>query len=303
VPSDLTTAQRSDETKDVTGAPGAQMDASMPFDVSGLGSVTLAEVMASAAQLTRVDRKYLVSVDIAQALLDRVAGTHRLLVIDGRASTTYRSTYFDTADLETARAHVQGRRRRWKARSRLYVEDQLCRLEVKTKDARGATVKTVVDSDPSRYGTLLPSDSDFIDSVLRDSALPHEVRALRPTAEVTYQRATLADLEASTRVTLDWGVACTLPTGRVWVDPAYVLVETKGGSRPGLADRVLAEHRVRPNSFSKYVAGVALLDDSIPANDFLALFGRQLHSTHTGLAAGADVTGDTADTFSQERAS
>jgi hypothetical protein len=275
----------------------------MPFDVSGLGSVTLPEVMASAAQLTRVDRKYLVSADIAQAVLDRVADSHRLLVIDGRSSTTYRSTYFDTADLETARAHIQGRRRRWKARSRLYVEDQLCRLEVKTKDARGATVKTVVDSDPSRYGTLLPSDSDFIDSVLRDSAHPHEVRALHPTAEVTYQRATLADLEGSTRVTLDWGVTCTLPTGRVWVDPGYVLVETKGGRRPGLADRVLAEHRIRPNSFSKYVAGVALLDDSVPANDFLALFGRQLHSAHTDLASRADATGDTADTFSQERAS
>lgn len=277
----------------------------MPFDVSDFDPVDLAEVMTSAAQLTRVDRKYLVSVDIAQAVLDRVTDSHRLLVIGGRTSTTYRSTYFDTADFETARAHIQGRRRRWKARSRLYVEDQLCRLEVKTKDARGATVKTVVDSHPSRYGTLLPGDSDFIDSVLRDSALPHEVRALRPTAEVTYQRATLADLQASTRVTLDWGVACTLPTGRVWVDPAYVLVETKGGSRPGLADRVLAEHRIRPNSFSKYVAGVALLDDSIPANDFLALFGRQLHST-TDIATRATATGRTGDAthaFSQERAS
>jgi hypothetical protein len=280
-------------------------DSPMPVDVSGFASVSLAEVMTSAAQLTRVDRKYLVSVDIAQAVLDRVTDSHGLLIIDGRTSTTYRSTYFDTADLETARAHIQGRRRRWKARSRLYVEDQLCRLEVKTKNSRGATVKTVVDSDPSRYGTLLPGDSDFIDSVLRDSALPDEVRALRPTAEVTYQRATLADLQASTRVTLDWGVACMLPTGRVWVDPAYVLVETKGGSRPGLADQVLAEHRIRPNSFSKYVAGVALLDDSIPANDFLALFGRQLHST-TEKATRATATGDTGDgrhTFPQERAS
>jgi len=274
----------------------------MPFDLFGFDSVSLAEVMTSAAQLTRVDRKYLVSVDMAQTVLDCVTDSHRLLVIDGRTSTTYRSTYFDTADLETARAHVQGRRRRWKARSRLYVEDQLCRLEVKTRDARGATVKTVVDSDPSRYGTLLPSDSDFIDHVLRDSSLPSEVRTLQPTAEVTYQRTTLAHLERSTRVTLDWGVTCTLPSGRVWVDPDYVLLETKGGPRPGMADRVLADHRVRPNAFSKYVAGVALLENSIPANDFLTLFGRQLHSAHTD--PGADTTHtDAADTFLQERAS
>lgn len=286
-------------------------ETSMPVDVSRFSPVTLAEVMASAAQLTRVDRKYLVPVDVAQAVLDRIDASHRLLVIDGRPSTTYRSTYFDTADLETARAHVQGRRRRWKARSRLYVEDQLCRLEVKTKNGRGATVKTVADSHPASYGTLLPSHSEFIDSVLRDSALPSQVRALRPTAEVTYQRATLADPQRSTRVTLDWGVTCTLPGGRVWVDPRYVLLETKGGTRPGTADRALAEHRARPNSFSKYVAGVALLDDSIPANDFLALFGRQLHS-HTydsadspSAAATGTTTADTttADTCHQERAS
>ena len=307
MPSELDTAERGNETEAVTTVFAHQGNRSMPFDVSSFGSVALAEVITSAAQLTRVDRKYLVSVDIAQAVLDRLLDSHRVLVIDGRGSTTYRSTYFDTADFETARAHIQGRRRRWKARSRLYVEDQLCRLEVKTKDARGSTVKTVVDSDPGRYGTLLPSDTYFIDSVLRDRALSHEVRALRPRAEVTYQRATLADVQASTRVTLDWGVACTLPTGRVWVDPAYVLIETKGGSRPGLADRVLAEHRIRPNSFSKYVAGVALLDDSIPANDFLALFGRQLHATHTTDPATSPhapvAAADATDIFQQERAS
>jgi VTC domain len=243
-------------------------------------------------------------------VLHHLRSSHRLLMIDGRASTTYRSTYFDTADLETARAHIQGRRRRWKARSRLYVEDQLCRLEVKTKDGRGATLKTMVDSHPSRYGTLLPSDSHFIDAVLREGAPSGELRTLYPTAEVTYQRATFADLEASTRVTLDWGVTCTLPSGRVWVDPGYVLLETKGGPRPGIADRVLAEYGVRPNSFSKYVAGVALLESSVPANDFLALFGRQLHCSH-GHHAGPDPATDPDDSvvaadapyLEQERAS
>jgi hypothetical protein len=276
---------------------------SMPFEVSGFAPVTLAEVMATAAQLTRVDRKYLVPVDVAAAVLDSLQGSHRLLVIDGRTSTSYRSTYFDTEDLETARAHIQGRRRRWKARSRLYVEDDLCRLEVKTKDARGATVKTAVDTDSSRYGALLPTDRDFIDGVLRRSSAQSEVRTLRPTAEVTYQRVTLADLDRPSRVTIDWGVACTLPQGRVWVDDGYVLLETKGGPRPGVADRVLASHRLRPSSFSKYVAGVALLDGSIPANDFLTLFGRQLHSTQGRSATVAAATPDDDHDRQQERAS
>lgn len=251
--------------------------AGVPFDVSRCREVTLSEVLASAAQLTRVDRKYLVRLDAVQSLLEGLHASHRLLVIDGRQFTTYRSTYFDTADAATARAHVQGRRRRWKARSRLYVEDRLCRLEVKAKDARGTTVKTVAETDPTDYGRLSPDGSAFISAVLRDRSLD-DVRALQPTAEVRYQRVTLADLEESTRVTLDWGVTISMNTGRAWVDRDFVLVETKGAARPGEADRALARLGVRPCSFSKYVAGVALLRDDVPANDFRAFFGRQLHA-------------------------
>jgi hypothetical protein len=252
----------------------------MPFDVSGIGTVTLPEVMAAAAQLTRVDRKYLVPASVAQAVLDRLRSSHRLLVVDGRQSTTYRSTYFDTLDLATARAHVQGRRRRWKARTRLYVEDQLCRLEVKTKDARGATVKAVVERDPAHYGVLRPADSEFIDTVLRSRSIPTHADRLHATAEVGYRRATLADLDLGHRVTVDWGVSCEHASGQVWLDPGVVLLETKGGMRPGVADRILGAHRIRPTPFSKYVAGVSLLRHDVPANDFLALFGRQLHCSN-----------------------
>jgi hypothetical protein len=275
----------------VSGDPNvtADADAGLPFAVSSLRHVSLSEVLASAAQLTRVDRKYLVRLDAVHSLLDALPASHRLLAIDGRRSTTYRSTYFDTADATTARAHVQGRRRRWKARSRLYVEDRLCRLEVKAKDARGTTVKTVAETDPTDYGRLSSEGSAFINAVLRDRSLG-EVRALRPTAEVRYQRVTLADLEESTRVTLDWGVTCSTDTGRMWVDPDFVLVETKGTARPGEADRALARQGVRPCSFSKYVAGVALLREDVPANDFRAFFGRQLHAVHASDVWATDGT-------------
>lgn len=251
-------------------------DARPPFDLSGFREVPLADVLASAAQLTRVDRKYLVHTAAVEGLLERLRGSHRLLAIDGRHSTSYRSTYFDTPDATTARAHVQGRRRRWKARSRLYVEDRLCRLEVKAKDARGTTVKTVTDADPADYGRLTSDGSAFISAVLRDRSLDR-VGALHASAEVRYQRVTLADLAASTRVTLDWGVTCLMDRGRVWVDRSFVLVETKGAVRASEADRALVGDGVRPCSFSKYVAGVALLRDDVPANDFRPFLGRQLH--------------------------
>ncbi|MEO6512676.1 MAG: VTC domain-containing protein [Nocardioides sp.] len=228
--------------------------------------------------MTRVDRKYLVDRSVAQAFLDDLPESFRVLTIDGRHSTTYSSVYFDTARLDACRDHVQRRRRRWKVRSRLYVEDQLCRFEVKTRDGRGMTQKTVILSEPHRHGHLGPDEAFFITGALEDRGLDIDVTTLVPSMQVDYQRLTLADTAAHLRVTLDLGVECSLEGGRVWVDEGWVLVETKGGLRPSPADALLASLGARPRSFSKYVSAASLLRDDIPDNDVRRLRGRQLHT-------------------------
>jgi hypothetical protein len=248
-------------------------DALDPVDVSGRARVGLAEVVDNAAALHRVDRKYLVDRATAAALLEALPASYRVLEVAGRTSTGYRSTYFDTPDLATARAHVQKRRRRWKVRSRLYVEDGLCRIEVKTKDGRGSTVKTVADAED--YGLL---DAEFVRSALLAQGIEDDLSTLGPTMEVRYRRTTLADTEAHERVTLDHGVRCTLGGDRVWLDDDCVLVETKSGLRLSPADRVLHGLGVRPQSFSKYVSAATLLRDDLPDNDVRRLHGRLLHS-------------------------
>jgi hypothetical protein len=62
---------------------------------------------------------------------------------------------------------------------------------------------------------------------------------------------------------------------------SYVLVETKGGLRPGRADRLLGELGARPRSFSKYVAAASLIRDDLHDNDVRALYGRELHLERT----------------------
>jgi len=172
---------------------------------------------------------------------------------------------------------VQQRRRRWKVRSRMYVEDQLCRFEVKTRDGRGRTHKSVTASHPDQHGRLGADEAAFATGVLVDRGVDVDVSSLVPSMRVDYQRLTLADTDASLRVTLDWGVDCTLDGGRVWVDEEWVLVETKGGLRPSLADTLLGSLGARPRSFSKYVSAASLLRDDIPDNDVRRLRGRQLH--------------------------
>ncbi len=250
----------------------------VPFSLRTRPSVSLAEVLAEAPQMVRVDRKYLVDVATAGRLLTALPTSYGVLTIEGRQATAYRSTYFDTAELATCRAHVQQRRRRWKARSRLYVEDGLCRTEVKSRDGSGLTTKTVMDSDPAGYGVLGRPERTFVAETLAARRHVADPTRLVPTAEVRYRRTTLADTtEERARVTLDWQVRTSLDDHTVHLDERFVLVETKGGTRPGHADRLLAALGARPRSFSKYVAAACLVRDGLPDNDVRRLRGRELH--------------------------
>jgi len=247
-------------------------------DLGRRPTVGLDEVVETAARMTRVDRKYLVDRATAAAFLESLPDSYRLLAIAGRHATSYSSVYFDTARLDACRDHVQRRRRRWKVRSRLYVEDRLCRFEVKTRDGRGVNEKNVIDSEPGRHGQLGPAEAAFASRVLGERGLPIDAASLVPTVRVDYERLTLADTLAGLRVTLDLGVESSLGTGRVWVDPGWVLVETKGDLRPSSADALLGSLGARPRSFSKYASAASLLRPDIPDNDVRRLRGRQLHT-------------------------
>ena len=248
--------------------------------LSDLAPVDLDTVLAVAPLARRVDRKYLVPLADASELVARLADTHHALQVAGRRCTTYRSTYLDTGDLRLCRDHLQGRRLRWKARSRLYVEDGLCRFEVKVRGAREETVKHAVDLEPSSYGRYGAGERALIGGVL---AAPHPaVPDLRPVLEIGYTRATLVDLRAGARLTVDHGVvgrptaagSPELDRGSVAVDHDRVIVETKSGSRPCLGDLVLAAMGHRPLAISKYATSAALLARGVPDNQVRRLVGR-----------------------------
>ncbi|MCW2839919.1 MAG: hypothetical protein JWR55_1402 [Aeromicrobium sp.] len=260
---------------DVQGFRTAGID--LTDDLAKFRTASLAETVDRADLRRRVDRKYLIDLDTVRRVMSDLTGTHRALEIDGRRTTTYSTTYFDTDDLASCRAHIQGRRRRWKVRSRLYVEDQLCRVEVKTKDGRGATIKAASVSDPSRHGTLVAADLQFVTNSLQSSHPELVVGALRPTAEITYTRACLVDLDAGTRLTIDHHLTAVLDRGHAWISDGCAILETKGGATPGEADRLLLSSGIRPRSFSKYVATASLLDPRLADNDIRSLQGTYLH--------------------------
>jgi hypothetical protein len=225
--------------------------------------IGLDEITASAALLTRLDRKYILPTDELPTLLERIGDDARVLEIEGRRAFGYRSLYFDTPELASYLGAARRRPRRFKVRTRSYLDTGLHVLERKTRDGRGTTIKERLP-----YGgdgtSLGPADRALL-------AIP----ALRRTLVTRYRRTTLYLPATGSRVTVDTDLAWALPDGAAVRLPGRAIVETK--CAPGTAsavDRLLWSLHHRPGAISKYATGLAALRPDLPANHWKPVLRR-----------------------------
>jgi hypothetical protein len=246
-------------------SPPAGATALMAGFLSPLPGVSLTTVVAGAGLQTRTDRKYLVPIDRFAAFVALLPEQMAVLDIGERRLFRYESVYFDTPDQHLYRQHLQGRRRRYKVRSRTYLDSGDCMFEVKLKGRRSQTVKARMPYQVDDRHTITSEARGFLDETLNDQ-YGLTSPALEPTLTTSYTRATLVDLERGARLTCDVDLVCS-GNGQVAVGATdHVLVESKSDGRDSTADRALRELGVRPVGLSKYCIGTALVDPSMPAN-------------------------------------
>lgn len=231
--------------------------------VSVLPNISLDDLDDLAALQQRVDRKYIVDGAVVTDVIDHLAHRLAALEIDGRRTFGYESTYFDTPDLRSFHATAHRRRRRFKVRTRTYLDAGTAMLEVKTRGARGETIKTRRPHDLDARTVLDGESVAFVDSVLASPGLGRE---LRPTLTTGYRRTTLIDLDDIGRVTIDADLRCVDRQHRSTGLVARYVLETKSTGGPGATDRRLWQMGVRPDKISKYGTGLAALDPSLPSN-------------------------------------
>jgi hypothetical protein len=249
--------------------------------VADLPAASLAEVVERAALQARVERKYLVPVDRFAELAAGLPGTWAALEIGRRRDFAYESVYFDTPDLLTYRQHLQGRRRRYKVRTRTYLDSGDCALEIKLRGRRDQTLKARLPYPVADRAHLTPAARAFLADQLRARyGLPAPWLVARVTT--AYQRTTLVDLGHGTRLTCDVDLVCR-GGGKVATGLSHhVLVETKSPGPAGDADAALRGLGLRPVELSKYCLAVALLYPAIPSNPW----HRTLRRYFTGPTAG-----------------
>jgi hypothetical protein len=246
---------------------------SVPARLGELSPAGLDEVNAAAALQARVDRKYVVPASQLEALLDRIAGTARVLEIDARRQFAYESVYFDTPELTAYHLAARRRRNRFKVRTRAYLDTGTCSLEVKLRDPLGVTHKHRCGHPLGARGALGATGTAFLAEF---DAIAPVAGELRPTLVTNYSRTTL--LLGATRATLDFGVTCRRPgaTGLSAGFDRAVIVETKCPRGTGPLDRLLWELHVRPATVSKYGTGLAALHPGLPCNKWQRTLARHV---------------------------
>lgn len=230
--------------------------------VAGLAPVGLGEVPEL---MSRVDRKYVVTVPTMARLAAELGDRYAVLRIGGLRQFRYTSTYFDTPDLLTFRQHRQDRRRRFKLRIRTYLDGGGRWLELKLNGVRGSTDKRRIPYDAAPAGELTREALDFVGDTLISELRVTVPRTLGPVLSTDYRRVTLVDLAGATRLTCDTGLLCHDGARRVPARRDRVLLESKSADGRAVVDRVLRGLGVRPVSVSKYCLAVAALR-GVPAN-------------------------------------
>lgn len=248
--------------------------------LSALPAVGLEEISERAGRMTRVDRKYLVPRATAHRLLDGLADRVRVLTISGCHTFRYRSTYYDTADLSAFQAAATARRRRAKVRSREYLDTGTAFLEVKTPTGRGESSKQRIPLSPGAAdGPMDEVSVAFVAHTLESAGIPVPTMLLTPVLTTRYDRSTLLIDDEDSRLTIDAGLLWSIPGTNRPVDSrrhaaelpstsralnGLVVLETKAGTRPCTADRLLWADGHRPVRLSKYATGLVLLDPRLP---------------------------------------
>jgi hypothetical protein len=246
-----------------------------------LPAIDLRALELGAALLSRIDRKYVVPLPTFERLVASLDDQWRALEIDGGRLFGYTSTYFDTADLYTYRAHLQGRRRRFKVRVRRYVDSDAYMLEVKRKGLRGITVKERTAHPAWGETELGAAGHTFVAEAVRGHAdLP--AGQLGPVVTTSNRRATIASLTGHARVTVDADLGCGWGEQRATLRPRFVLVESKvQGRGVSPVDHVLRRLGERPVNISKYCVGVAALDLGVPTNPWRRTLRRYFETPAT----------------------
>ena len=262
-------------------------------------SITLNDLNNKAAMQTRMDRKYIVDADYAASVLAELPAEASVLEIEGQREFAYDSVYFDTPNLVSYYAAATDRPDRFKVRTRSYLDTNTCFLEVKTEGERAMTVKERIPYSIDDRDKLTEQGRQYVNEALY-GILDTPAIEFEPVISTGYRRTTIY-LPASeqnpvdSRLTIDRNLTWTPlsdhalyagvtrenyhghKVGVEYTIPGTVIIETKSGTAPSVADKHLWRAGTRPVKISKFGTGLAALNPQLPSNKWHRIIERWMN--------------------------
>ncbi len=211
----------------------------------------------------RSESKFVMPASAAANLLPALERDYAVLAAGSSLVATYRTLYFDTADLDFFHAHRCGRRIRHKVRIRHYPDRSVSFLEVKTHQSDEQTRKV---RRPRAYG-----DSELsLDDIEFVRANEAGGRDLFPQAWTNFRRVTLLGIQLEERVTIDTDLRVTTARcAESLRNLAVVEVKQSRLDRASVAMEALRQAGWREGWASKYCVGIALTRPEVRATRLL----------------------------------
>ena len=238
------------------------MEKRLLSSINLLDPISLNE-MDTVQLMNRTDTKYYTNISNLHDLLDACKTNYKILEINGVRANSYSTDYFDTIDFKMYRNHHNRKLNRYKVRYREYIGSNLSFLEIKFKTNKGNTMKTRIKS---CFKPLISNKND-IDFIKKSSN--YNAEDLIHKLNNRFERITLVSLITRERVTIDFDLSFSSENKHVSL-PNTMVIEVKRDQNSGKSELIkyLKSNRIRPNSFSKYCYGVALLFKPIKQNHF-----------------------------------
>ena len=218
--------------------------------------------MDSVKLMDRTDTKFTFNRSQFDAILGDILEEYRVLEIDGKRISRYKTLYYDTEKLNLYTKHHNGELNRYKIRHRSYLESNIGFLEVKFKNNKGRTIKNRIKK------LEVPTSWEGDTEIFLTKMLPFEPTLLIPVIWVNYSRLTLVNKTSAERLTID--LELEFIKNKVTKNlNSLVIAEVKQEKRkasPFL--KIMRKYHIREGSISKYCLGIALTCDDIKKNNF-----------------------------------
>jgi hypothetical protein len=223
--------------------------------------ITLQE-MDGVELMNRMDTKFILHMSTLVAILKQLPSSYKVLEVNGTRASKYETLYFDTPDFLFYRRHHSGKKNRIKIRKRSYLESNLTYLEVKFKSNKDRTVK-----DRTKVPSMAPELEERSASFIEQETGLHA--DFEPKLNNTFSRTTFVFPEGPERITIDTDLSFFFNEKIIELnDVVIVEVKQSNQNRKSYFMQCLKEQHIRPESFSKYCLGVAMLYENVKHNAF-----------------------------------